>query len=970
MGTGHSVRVVLFLSFVVGQLVLLTGCGGGGSNGGGGNPTPISVSIVQGASVSIDYGQTQALTATVLNDAKNGGVTWSVSGPGSLANQTATSVTYNAPATGAVATATVTATSASDTSKSASLTVHLTPAPTIAATPVPPTGANGSVYSFVVPESGGMTPLTWSISSGALPGGLTLDQTGKISGTPNANATLSPYSFTVKVQDAANTSATQAYSLAINNPPAPVISSAVPPTGTNGDAYAGFTFAVSGGLAPFTWSETGALPTGITFAADVLSGTPHQAGSFLITVTVQDSSNPVQSAQQNFMITVINPGPPTITTTSVKDGIQGTPYSQTIVAANGLAPFTWSVTGALPAGLSFGTSTTNSVALSGTPTTVQAGVGFTVHIMDALNRPASQSYTMNVNPPPVVTITNPITHIEAGGTAVILNATVTNDTASQGVNWTLTANGGACSPTCGFLSNVTPTSVMYTSPSAVPTSPNNNPTITATSVLDNTRSTPNNFTIIAPNASACTLRGNESAMAGQYAFSLSGHKGSDFITVVGAFTADGTGGIMAGEADVNGTIDGNGNALTTGGENGSIDTVHSSYSVGADNRGCVKIVTSFGTFITRTAFGGISSGVATKGRMIEWETGATAYVATGQVVKQTVADFSSGLNGDYTTAAVSMDANGARYGSATTSTAAFNSSNVPPGAFTSVANDFNANGLPVTTKTCSGPCGTYTNFDSNGRSTATVTFGPGDSSTFAMYMVSAPQLLHISTDITRSSGEIRKHSTLSFNGTAVLSGTGKSTTFGGPHVAIGTIASDGNGSATFTVQDDDAGSLTPVSFTCAYGAPASSGKMTPPPPDGNCPIGTPILYLTDTNAGFLLGTDGQVMVGEFAPQAGGPFGQSSLSGTFFTGTGALVNQNNAGVAQTTLDGNGNVSRIGDYTGTTTQTPGGFSFDTATINTDGSFSFVGGMTGLLISGSNFVAIDSPNQSTPSILIGKK
>jgi fibronectin type 3 domain-containing protein len=57
----------------------------------------------------------------------------------------------------------------------------------------------GTVYSATLAASGGVTPYTWSITSGALPAGLTLTAaTGIIAGTPTAAGT---FTFTVKVTD-------------------------------------------------------------------------------------------------------------------------------------------------------------------------------------------------------------------------------------------------------------------------------------------------------------------------------------------------------------------------------------------------------------------------------------------------------------------------------------------------------------------------------------------------------------------------------------------------------------------------------------------------------------------------------------------------------------------------------------------------------------------------------------------------
>jgi len=66
------------------------------------------------------------------------------------------------------------------------------------------------------------------------------------------------------------------------------------PQADPGIAYS-TTLTATGGIAPYTWTETGALPTGLTFTtAGVLSGTPgaSSSGSYSITFTVTDSATP------------------------------------------------------------------------------------------------------------------------------------------------------------------------------------------------------------------------------------------------------------------------------------------------------------------------------------------------------------------------------------------------------------------------------------------------------------------------------------------------------------------------------------------------------------------------------------------------------------------------------------------------------------------------------------------------------
>ena len=94
-----------------------------------------------------------------------------------------------------------------------------------------------------------------------------------------------------------------------------------------------------------------------------------------------------------------------------------------------------------------------------------------------------------------VTINNKVASVQAGTGAISFSATVQNDSGNSGVTWSLTANGTACSPTCGTLSQANSTSVTYTPPASAGASPNNQPTLTATSVAKTSKSDADTFTI-------------------------------------------------------------------------------------------------------------------------------------------------------------------------------------------------------------------------------------------------------------------------------------------------------------------------------------------------------------------------------------------------------------------------------------------------------------------------------------------
>jgi probable HAF family extracellular repeat protein len=87
-----------------------------------------------------------------------------------------------------------------------------------------------------------------------------------------------------------------------------------PPDGSVQVAYgpngAGFTFAASGGVAPYKWSwapfyKSRAVPPGLSLStAGLMAGTPTVAGTFYFIVTVTDSASPPQQDGSNYSITV------------------------------------------------------------------------------------------------------------------------------------------------------------------------------------------------------------------------------------------------------------------------------------------------------------------------------------------------------------------------------------------------------------------------------------------------------------------------------------------------------------------------------------------------------------------------------------------------------------------------------------------------------------------------------------------
>jgi hypothetical protein len=181
------------------------------------------------------------------------------------------------------------------------------PALTISTTYLPG-GTAGVAYSANLQASGGVSPYTWSISSGSLPAWASLNSsTGAITGTPNAAGATN---FTVQVTDSESPTVSVTQPLSISVAPAPTltISTTSLPIGNVGTAYT-VTLAATGGVQPYSWSiASGSLPSWAQLDATtgVISGTPDATGTTTFTAQVTDSSaTPVSATQQLSLI--INP---------------------------------------------------------------------------------------------------------------------------------------------------------------------------------------------------------------------------------------------------------------------------------------------------------------------------------------------------------------------------------------------------------------------------------------------------------------------------------------------------------------------------------------------------------------------------------------------------------------------------------------------------------------------------------------
>jgi hypothetical protein len=160
----------------------------------------------------------------------------------------------------------------------------------------------------MVGATGGLMPYSWSLSTGSLPAGLTLDaSTGSITGTPTASGVSS---FTVRVTDGQvpPDSAVQALQITVmpvQYDPLVITTTSLPAAKRNRNYSR--TLAATGGLAPRTWSVVaGSLPPGLTLNATtgIISGKPTTPATYNFTVQVRDSQPAPATDTQALSLTV------------------------------------------------------------------------------------------------------------------------------------------------------------------------------------------------------------------------------------------------------------------------------------------------------------------------------------------------------------------------------------------------------------------------------------------------------------------------------------------------------------------------------------------------------------------------------------------------------------------------------------------------------------------------------------------
>lgn len=591
---------------------------------------------------------------------------------------------------------------------------------------------------------------------------------------------------------------------------------------------------------------------------------PTVAPGASVSDTVKATSVTFPSQFATLSITV--EGAPVITTMSLPSGNWGSPYSATVSATGGVAPFTWSISsGSLTTGLSLGPSTTNSVTISGTPG-AQVNSNFTIKVTDSTGAFGTQPLTITIGAPLPLKVTT--TSLPNGALNVAYPATTLQ--ASGGVppfTWALTATSGPL-----------PTGLSLATNGAI----TGKPTVTGTfnfTVQVSDSETP--AMVSAPANLSITVE-NLGPLSGNYAFEFSGFNASGAVAIAGSFTADGLGNLTAGVEDFNSTAS---NSYKN-------QTFTGTYTLGNDDRGML----TFASLTGSPTFAFAIDPTGSVGRLIEFD--SSGIRGSGQIEKRTVSTcVSNTLNGEYAfgitgqaIASVSSAGPVVAVGSfGATPPVGSGAGSIGPGE-----SDTNTPGGIATAQTVSG---SYQTTSQSTRCSMSLSQSIGTMN-FSVYPVSSSEAFLVETDQVNSSepyltsGKLLAQPGFPFIG--VAGSTFTATSIAGltgqflsgssyiPDLAIVSLTGNGTGNYTIFAAENQGGTV--------VGYPSTGATFVSADQFGRVGSGiaspiAPVFYIIGQNEAFCIGEIlNDPFFGIFEPQSAGPFTASALNGNFVMGT--------------------------------------------------------------------------------------
>jgi len=254
---------------------------------------------------------------------------------------------------------------------------------------------------------------------------------------------------TATVTIVSNAYPSQTASITITLNPALGITTTSLPNGTAGSAYTA-TLVGFGGTPALKWTlASGTLPSGITLgsASGIIAGNTSVAGTYNFTAALSDGSSLANTVTQAYTLNIS----PTVTTTSLANGVAGTAYSQLLTYSGGTGGVFAITSGSLPTGLTL----SPSGAITGTPALATAGNAYKFSVTVTIGSAASAAVflTITIDALPSVTTTS----LPSGNIGVAYSQLLTFSGGSGATpSWAVTTgalpNGLTLNPTTGIIS--------------------------------------------------------------------------------------------------------------------------------------------------------------------------------------------------------------------------------------------------------------------------------------------------------------------------------------------------------------------------------------------------------------------------------------------------------------------------------------------------------------------------------------
>ena len=277
--------------------------------------------------------------------------------------------------------------------------------PSFGAATIQPQGyvQHSPIEPMILPmASGGDGNLTYTITP-ALPAGLTFDAaTFTLSGTPTEASAKTTYAYTVTDADGDDATLTFSLTVAADLEPSFGATTIKGQICTQHSPIESMTLPMaSGGNGDLTYTITPALPVGLTFDAATfsLSGTSPEAKAMTIyTYTVTDADGDPDFLTFFLMVMVDSVPSYGAATIEPQSYVQHSPIEPMTLpmASGGNGALTYTLTPALPAGLTFDAATRT---LSGTPTEGSAVTTYTYTVTDGDGDKATLTFSLTVVDP-------------------------------------------------------------------------------------------------------------------------------------------------------------------------------------------------------------------------------------------------------------------------------------------------------------------------------------------------------------------------------------------------------------------------------------------------------------------------------------------------------------------------------------------------------------------------------------------